>query len=245
MTKLTLSYIEQIHHKLNCIGDDLAIKQCGEIMADAIITGQSIFIFGASHAGIIAEEAAYRAGGLAIFNPIFHPSLMLNIRPLTLTTDFENIEGIGQKIIDASPLQTGDVLLIHSVSGRNPIGIDMALAAKAKGVTLIGLTSLDTAKRVESKHSSGKLLYEVVDHVIDNLCDYGDASVTIAGIPQKAAPLSTIMSVTILNCLSLVICEIMQEKGHTPPILASANIDGNQATNQTIFHQYKQQIHYL
>ncbi|CAH0535258.1 hypothetical protein VST7929_02894 [Vibrio stylophorae] len=246
MTQLTQNYFNQINQKLTQISQNEAqLKTCGELMAQAVMKGQNLFVFGASHAGIMAEEASYRAGGLAVFNPIFHPSLMLNIRPLTLTTDFENIEGMGHKIVAASPMKAGDILLVHSVSGRNAIGIDIALAAKEKGITLIAITSLATAKRVQSKHSSGQLLCEVVDYVIDNQCDYGDASVSLAGMAQKAAPLSTIMSVTILNCLSLVICETMLAHGQTPPVLASANIDGNQAINQAIFEQYQQQIHYL
>lgn len=246
MASLVNEYFAQIHKKLSMLSsNDGILRSCGELMGDTVLNGKNIYIFGASHAGIVAEEATYRAGGLAIFNPIFHSSLMLNVRPVTLTTDIENIEGIGNKIIEASPIQTGDVLLIHSVSGRNPVVIDIAIAAKEKGATLIAITSLDTAKRVHSKHSSNKLLCDIVDYVIDNACDFGDASVEIPGMPQKAAPLSTIMSVTIMNCLSLVICETMMAKGKMPPVLASANIDGNDTINQRIFTQYRRQIHYL
>lgn len=246
MTRLTNLYLQKIHCKLDLIaGDDAQLKACGTLMAQAVIDGKQLFVFGAAHAGILAEEATYRAGGLAVFNPIFHASLMLDTRPLTLTTAFENIEGIGQKIIAASPVADGDVLLVHSVSGRNPVVIDIALAAKARNATVIAITSLDTAKRVRARHSSGKLLGDIADHVIDNHCNYGDAAIAIAGMTQKAAPLSTVIGVTILNCLALVVCETMHAQGLEPPVLASVNIDGNQAINQEILHRYRQQIHYL
>ncbi len=246
MTQLTDLYLRKIHQKLVRLeSDETRIKKCGQLMARTVMKGNTLFVFGASHAAIVAEEATYRAGGLAVFNPLFHPSLMLDIRPVTLTTDFENIEGIGQKIAAASPMKAEDVLLLHSVSGRNPVGIDIALNAKERGVKVIAITSLEMAKRVKSKHSSGKLLCDVADHVIDNQCDYGDASIAIDGMVQKAAPLSTIMGVAILNCLSLIVCETMLAKGLKPPVLASANIDGNHSINDEIFHRHRQQIHYL
>ena len=246
MTRLTDLYLQRIHRKLDLIaGDEARIKTCGKVMAQAVIDGKQLFVFGAGHGGIVAEEATYRAGGLALFNPVFHSSLMLDTRPLTLTTAFENIEGMGQKIVAATPLGKGDVLLVHSVSGRNPVGIDIASAAKARNATVIAITSLDTAKRVRSRHSSGKLLGDIADHVIDNRCDYGDAAIAVAGMAQKAGPLSTILGVTILNCLSLVVCETMIAQGLEPPVLASVNVDGNQAINHEILHRYRQRIHYL
>ena len=96
-----------------------------------------------------------------------------------------------------------------------------------------------------SRHSSGKLLVDVADITIDNHCEYGDAAVSLPGMAQKAAPLSTIMGAAIANSLVLRICEIMLENEHIPPILASANIDGNQAINQDILSAYRSQIHYL
>jgi uncharacterized phosphosugar-binding protein len=98
---------------------------------------------------------------------------------------------------------------------------------------------------VTSRHSSGKLLVDVADITIDNHCEYGDAAVSLPGMAQKAAPLSTIMGATIANSLVLRICEIMLENARTPPILASANIDGNQEINQDILSAYRSQIHYL
>ena len=148
-------------------------------------------------------------------------------------------------MVDSSPLETGDTLIIHSVSGRNAITLDVALAAKARGATVIAITSLETAKRVTSRHSSGQLLADVADITIDNQCDYGDASVSLPGLAQKAAPLSTIMGAAIANSLVLRLCELMLENGEQPPILASANIDGNQQINRDIMNAYRSRIYYL
>jgi uncharacterized phosphosugar-binding protein len=110
---------------------------------------------------------------------------MLNVRPLTLTSAVENVEHLGRVLVEQSPLRAEDTLLIHSVSGRNAITIDVALAAKACGAKVIAITSLATAARVTSRHSSGKLLVDVADITIDNHCEYGDAAVSLPGMAQK------------------------------------------------------------
>ncbi|MFC0226960.1 sugar isomerase domain-containing protein [Serratia aquatilis] len=246
MSKALNQYYEQIRQKLALLEQQAdTIERAAEIMTETALAGRNLFVFGASHAGILAEEMSYRAGGLAIVNPLFTPALMLNVRPLTLTSAVENVAGLGRVLIEQSPLKEGDTLLIHSVSGRNAITIDVALAARACGAHVIAITSLATAARVSSRHASGKLLVDIAEMTIDNQCEYGDAAVSLPGLAQKAAPLSTIMGATIANSLVLRICELMQEKQRTPPILASANIDGNQKINQDILDAYRSQIHYL
>jgi len=246
MSHAVNAYFEQIQQKLGqLVAAQAVIDRAAAAMADTVQQGRNLFVFGASHAGILAEEMSYRAGGLAIVNPLFSPALMLNVRPLTLTSAVENVEGLGTVMVDSSPLETGDTLIIHSVSGRNAITLDVALAAKARGATVIAITSLETAKRVTSRHSSGQLLADVADITIDNQCDYGDASVSLPGLVQKAAPLSTIMGAAIANSLVLRLCELMLENGEQPPILASANIDGNQQINRDIMNAYRSRIYYL
>lgn len=246
MSKALRQYYEQIRCKLAQLEQQTeTIKRAATVMTETVLAERNLFVFGASHAGILAEEMSYRAGGLAIVNPLFTPALMLNVRPLTLTSAVENVENLGKVLIEQSPLEAGDTLLIHSVSGRNAITIDVALAAQEKGAKVIAITSLATAARVSSRHSSGKLLVDIADIIIDNQCEYGDAAVSLPGLAQKAAPLSTIMGATIANSLVLHICELMLEQQRSPPILASANIDGNQQINQDILDAYRSQIHYL
>lgn len=95
------------------------IEQAAQVMAAAIQSKKRIYVFGCSHGGILAEEMFYRAGGLAVINPIFNPALMLNIKPVTLTSSFERLEGQSRTLLLASGAKRGDCILIHSVSGRN------------------------------------------------------------------------------------------------------------------------------
>jgi len=126
------------------------------LLVDAIRSGRSIFSFGATHSFILTEELVYRTGGLMLVNPIYPHGMNLSVRPMTQTSRFERIPGIGTELLEESPAATGDVLLIASTSGRNAVVIDMALAAKAKGIHTIGITALAYTRGVDSRHASGK-----------------------------------------------------------------------------------------
>src|SRR5688572_29252959 len=47
-------------------------------MADAILAGRRIFVFGTGHSHMLAEEGYARAGGLLSVVPIFYTALMLH-----------------------------------------------------------------------------------------------------------------------------------------------------------------------
>ncbi|MFQ7236910.1 MAG: SIS domain-containing protein, partial [Enterococcus hulanensis] len=70
-----------------------AINQTIELLTDANLNGKGIYIFGASHAGILAEELYYRAGGMMTVNAIFGRELMLDQSPITVTSKMERLEG--------------------------------------------------------------------------------------------------------------------------------------------------------
>lgn len=53
------------------------------------------------------------------------------------------------------------------------------------GAKIIVLTNMDYSTKVESRHPSGKKLYEIGDVVIDNCGNYGDAVLEVDGLPQK------------------------------------------------------------
>lgn len=152
MSKATDAYVQAIRTRLDRLESSApSLDAAAALMADAALNGRKLFVFGASHAGILTEELCYRAGGLAIVNPLFCPALMLNVRPLPLTSALENVEGLGRELVQASPIAAGDEVLIHSVSGRNAVPLDVALSARARGAHVIAITSLATAERVSPR----------------------------------------------------------------------------------------------
>lgn len=221
------------------------LEMAAKKIADTVQTGNTIFAFGCSHSGIIVEELFYRTGGFVLINPIFNPTLMLNTRPVTMTSRAERLEGFGREIIDQSPLKKGDTLLIHSVSGRNPVVVDAAIEAKEKGAYVIGLTNMTYSTQVTSRHKSGKKLYDIVDLAIDNCGDYEDSSIQIEDMKQKVAPTSTVAGAAIVNTIIVEASSMLLSRGIEPPIFHSSNVDGGDEFNKKVLDKYKDRIFYL
>ncbi len=222
-----------------------ALDNAVDMLYDATVRKRNIFVFGASHAGIISQEMAYRAGGLATVNPILPSSLMLDQVPITFTSKMERLPGYGKLIADKTPFQEGDVLIAHSVSGRNTVMIDLVKAAKDKGVKVIALTNLNYSKNVKSRHESGLRLFELADLTIDNHGDKGDAAIKFEGMAQKVGPTSTVIGASIVNALVVGLTGKLLQNGHDAPILYSANLDGGDEHNQEVFKKFRNNIFYL
>jgi uncharacterized phosphosugar-binding protein len=225
--------------------EEKTIQKTIELFVDTIKGKRQLFAFGASHAGIVTEELFYRAGGLALINPIFESSMMLNTRPVTQTSKMERLEGYGNIIGQKIPFRDGDVILVHSVSGRNPVAIDLVLHAKSKGVKIVAITNMSYSSNVTSRHSSGKRLFELADIVIDNHGEKGDACVEVPNIPQKVAPTSTVVATTIMNIVVSQTAIALAKEGISPPVFHSANVDGGNEHNQALFKEFKENIHYM
>ncbi|MGM0170249.1 hypothetical protein IGJ39_000320 [Enterococcus sp. AZ140] len=240
-------YMDKIRELLTIVEEKerQSIGEAIKLLTQANLQKHSIYIFGASHAGILAEEMYYRAGGMMTINAIFGREVMLDRNPVTFTSQMERLEGYGMAIAGTIPFKENDVLILHSVSGRNPIIIDLAKVAKEKGVKIIALTNVSYSKSVTSRHSSGERLFEIADIVIDNHGDIGDACCELTGLSQKIGPSSTVIGASILNTIIVEVCEQLISEGvKHPPIFYSANIDGGDQLNAELFETYKETIHY-
>ena len=221
------------------------MEKAAEALAAANENGKAIFAFGCNHAGLITLELFYRTGGMVTINPIRASGMMLELSPPTMTSEMERLPGYGKIILNNEPVSEGDVLIIHSVSGRNAVTIDVAESAREKGMTVIVVTNMNTASSVTSRHPSGKMLHDFADILIDNHGDLGDATIKLEGFEQKLASSSTVVGAAILNAVTARASEILWEKGIQPPVFMSANIDGGDAYNQAVIQKHKNQIFYM
>ncbi|MCS7065442.1 MAG: sugar isomerase domain-containing protein, partial [Fimbriimonadales bacterium] len=170
-------YFQQVLSRLQAVmvSQREAMEQAAQWIADALANDHLIWVFGASHAGILTEELVYRAGGLVPISPIFIPGLTCDVRPITLTSTLERLDGYAASAVREVPIQAGDVLIVNSVSGRNAAPVEVALYGKERGARVIALTSLDYSQSVSPRSKTGKRLFEVADLVIDNGAPRGDA----------------------------------------------------------------------
>lgn len=222
-----------------------AMEEGAQRMAQATLSGHSIFAFGCSHAGLLALEMYYRSGGMATINPVRAAGLNLDIDPATMTSQMERLPDYGRLIVDNLPMGKDDVMLIHSVSGRNTVTVDAALRAREKGAFVIALTSMAATTQVSSRHPSGKNLYEVADLVLDNGGCVGDGCIELPGVPEKIGPTSTAVGAAMLNAMMTRAVELVVQAGGVPPVFMSANLDGGEAHNREMMKAYRNQIFYM
>ena len=222
-----------------------AIARAAEALADALSAGGMIYVFGCGHSAALSMDLFYRAGGLMLVQPIFDDRIILNHRPVTETTEWEQKEGWTPGLLDRDGARAGDAIIVFSTSGRNGAPIDMALAAREAGLTVIAVTSRAYAGSLPSRHSSGKRLHEVTDLVIDNHVDPGDASISLPGIEQRVGPTSTVLGSAIAQALIVEAMAKLIERGETPPVYVSANIPGGSEHNEEILSRYRDRIRFL
>ena len=140
-----MDYLESAIHLLQEIQrtEQAAIEAAALACADAIQADHLVYVFGPGHAGLLAQELFYRAGGLVPVNPILPPGLTTDVRPVTLTSRLERLPGLGAQIVAETPIAAGDVVIVHSVSGRNAVVVEFSQAARQRGATVIAVTSLE------------------------------------------------------------------------------------------------------
>ncbi len=205
-----------------------AIEQAAELIAQAVADGHTLYAWGGPHSSLPVQDIFWRAGGLALVNPVFTPGLSLEAGPIYLTSVLERTEGLAGPFFDQIGAEPGDAIILVSTSGRNPFPIEMAMAARQAGLKVIGLTSVTYSKSVSSRHASGKKMYEFCDVVVDNLAVPGDAILEDERLPQKIGPTSTWVGCLILHALMSEVAERLADKGVVPPIYFALNLDGQE-----------------
>ena len=223
-----------------------AVLEAAKLLADAIVNGKRIFGFGCTHSSLPIQDLVYRAGGLMLINPIYGPGIgSLEPRPATITSAMERLPGFADVILDNTPIEEGDVLILVSVSGRNAVPIEMAQSAKNRGITVIGVTSREYSENVEARHPSGKKMHEFADVVLDNKAVKGDAILESDKMPQKFSPASGVTSNALLHALVSATIEECLARGMTPPVYVAANVDGGEEWNRKLWDEYGDRVFYV
>lgn len=226
------------------------INQVASVIAEAVKNDGNVYIHDRGH--MLNSELIVRAGGLALLKK-------LNVN---MGAALDGISDAGHEkknkvevpekeiilkeyeqklaaysIVNAG-LCKGDVLILGSVSGKASIIVELAIAAKKIGITTVGLTSLKYSKGIKSSHPSGKRLFEVVDYIIDNHSDLGDASVEVDGLDEKICPTSGINAAIIGWCLIAQVVEHLMSAGIKPGVYRSVNLPGGEELFKLVNEHY-------
>ena len=226
------------------------IRKAAGVMADTIEQGRWVHTFGCGHATIPIEEMYPRIGGFVGF----HPMIELPLTFFTRITGemgvhqfvfLERVEGYGIEIMKGYNFDSRDTMWLFSHSGINNVNIDIAIEAKKKGMKVIAYGSVAAAKGKETRHSSGKTIFDVADMVVDTCAPIEDASVPLKNHTDKIGPVSTMAFVTCVWMTVTTVAEILADRGVKLYIHPSHNVPGDNTARQRLedaLAEYKKRI---
>ena len=237
-----MTYLDIVKQKL----DEVNISQqenmlsAAKFAAETIKNDGLIYIFGCGHSHLLAEDCFYRAGGLANVYPIFDEKLMLH-ESASYSSVLEKDEKSVDGVLDKYNITSSDVLFVISTSGKNGSPVQMAIDGKKRGVKVVGIGS-SAYFNDAPKHSSGKLLKDVVDVFIDNCVPHGDAVCDVGIDGVKSAPISTPVTSFIMQNVLVEGERLAVKMGAKPAVFMSGNVDGGAEYNKALIEKYKKRV---
>jgi uncharacterized phosphosugar-binding protein len=227
-----------------------AIEEAALVITQSLRRDGILHLFGSGHSHLPAEEAFYRSGGLAAVSPLLDPSLMFH-EGTEKCIALEKWDGYATRfVLPKYDLRPGDVMMVFSASGRNNAPIEVALAAREKGLYTIGVTSRRYSASVLSLHPSGKHLADVVDLVLDHDVPPGDTLVTIEAMPELGTTggASTALAIILVHAIVASVIENFVQSGDVPPMIRCPNVGVVQEAlqaNARIFARYRQRLPHI
>lgn len=206
-SKTVLPHLE----KLVTANEETMSKLVTKLVKD-VVGGKSLLVFGSGHSSIFPLELYHRAGGASFVLPVVADFLLPTAGPSVVRV-LERTPGVAQAVLARAEPKKGEMLWLASNSGINAAVVDLAISAKKLGMFTVAFTSLAHSKAVESRHTSGKRLFEVTDEVVDIGGVRGDAAVSISA-NMMAGPLSTMSTVMLGHSILIAAMAELEAKGH-------------------------------
>ncbi len=224
--------------------EETAMEAAAGAAYQSILGGGLLHVFATGHSSMIMEEMFFRAGGLVPVNPIPDPSLMVHEGAIQSMYN-ERKSGLADRILSEANLHSGDTIIISSNTGINSVPVEAAMFARKKGLTVVGITSLQASKELTARHDSGKKLYELCDIVIDNHVPIGDGLLSIPENGLVTGGASSFTSLFIAQRIVLKIENRFLAEGKLPPVYMSANLPNGTDHNTALIAEYQDKIKLL
>lgn len=227
-----------------------SIQSVAEVLAESILKGRMVHVFGSGHSRMMVEEMWPRYGSFPGFNPIvelslsFH-NLVVGANGQRQAMFIENVEGLADRILRNFDVNEDDTALIISSSGCNIVPIEMAELFQKKNIKVVSIVSKEHLEGSDSKHRLGKKLTDFSDFVLDTGAPLGDAMIKIKDLETPVAPGSTLGGVLLINCLKAEIANNLVKEGKKPKVLSSGKIIGDQRAKELFEGAYDEHAHLL
>lgn len=228
MSTLYISRLVALAEKAGAANAE-AFDKASSAMAETLANKGLVHLYGSGHSVLPVQETFPRYGSYVGFNPLTDPRVMWHnvlgaggVRELLW---LERTEHYAEKFLDHQPLNAGDTIVIFGHSGSNSSGIDAALYAKERGLTVVAITAKANMDK-PATHSSGKRLPHAADIVIDTGAPVEDAIVKIEGWSRPVSGASTVLAMIMMHELISETAQKLAQRGIELPVFASPTIPG-------------------
>jgi len=226
-----------------------AIEAAATRVADQVERGGIVHVYGpGGHSNLAAQEVFFRAGGLVNMSAVLDEGTLLSNGALR-SVAMERTPGYGRTVIHTLGLGSDDLLILVNAYGINSALIDSAKAAKEAGTYVIGVSSRQHAEQVPpdhpARHPSKANLHDIVDLAVDSRVPLGDAVLTIHGVADPFAAISTFANAFVLQGIVAEAIRMLAERGVEPTIWRSANAPGGDERNARFLSEFEHRIRWL
>jgi uncharacterized phosphosugar-binding protein len=226
------------------------ICKAAEVMADSIECGRWVHTFGCGHATLPVEEMYPRIGGFVGFHPIIEMplSFFTHITGEMGVHQFiflERVEGYGTEIMKGYDFDKRDTMWLFSHSGINNVNIDIALESRKRGMKVVVFGAAEAAQGRQSRHSSGKTIFDLADVLVDTCAPLEDASIILKNHRDKIGPVSTMAFITCVWMTVTTVAEMLVQRGVKLYIHPSHNVSGDETAKMRLeeaLAEYKRRI---
>src|SRR5438445_7864747 len=141
------SYLEQSQGLMRTVAAQREmVGRAADWMAETILAGRMVHVFGSGHSRIMVEEMWPRYGSFPGFNPIvelsltFH-NLVVGANGQRQAMFLENVSGLAERILRNFALSPDDAALVISSSGCNLVPIEIADLFQQHGMKTVAIIS--------------------------------------------------------------------------------------------------------
>jgi uncharacterized phosphosugar-binding protein len=240
-------YFSDVHARLAELerSQSVAIDATASLGAAAILDRRPIHIFDTGH--LISHEFLDRTGGLAAYTALSFGATLARGNEWVVA-ERSTVDPNGERsahllvewLFEQGTIQSGDPLILSSVSGTNVLVVELAQQARERGVSVVAVTGVSFSRELASNHSSGNRLFELADVVLDNGVPSGDAAFAVEGLDTLVAPWSGLAGAALLWAVTAGIGEKCVAAGIAPTIYTSVNLPGGAEAHAAARRRYRE-----
>ncbi len=212
---------------------------------EAIASDGLVHLFGCGHSRMMCEEMTPRQGCYVGWHTIvelgltFH-NLIVGPNGLRQSLHLEKTLGYAEQILRNFAFGPKDVMIVISTSGIREVIVEMADAAKRRGLAVIGLLSKAHCLQAKPAMASGQKLMDVADVILDNGAPVGDSLYDLGPNRHRTGPFSTLGGAMVMNMLRCEVAERLIAQGIEPVFLPSHQFVGSRTVEEQLEYFYAQ-----